>query len=70
MKKKLFWYSLNPKQRLRRFRNLRWLMFLAIILIYVKLEFKVALGISLVLIIISCLEYKHLKREAEKFDKE
>lgn len=68
--KKLFWWSLDPKQKLRRFRNLIWLMFLAVILTYVKLEFMLASGISLFLIILSYIEYKHLKREADKFDKD
>lgn len=62
------WNSLNPQQKFKRFKNSLWLLVLAIIVVFVKLDFWLALGISVVLLFFAYLNYKKLKQKADYFD--
>lgn len=66
--KKLFWFSLNPSQKLKRYKKSIWILILAIIILFIKLDFMIALGISALLIFFSYIEYKHLKSKTLNLD--
>lgn len=66
--KKIFWFSLNPTQKLKRYKKCIWILILAIIILFIKFDFMVALGISILLIFFSYMEYKHLKSKALNLD--
>lgn len=68
MSKNICWYSLNPKQKFKRYKNMLWLMFLAIIVVYIKLPFIIASFISLFFLVSSYYQYKSLKIKAARFD--
>lgn len=54
------WYALNPKEKLKRFKNSMWLLIVAIIVVFVKLDFTLALSISVILVLLAYLNYRHL----------
>lgn len=62
--KKLLWTSLNPTEKLHRFQHSLWLLGLAILVLFLKLEILQACLISGLLLLGAYDEYKRLKRKA------
>lgn len=66
--KKLFWFSLNPTEKLKRFKSNFILLIIAIILCFIKFELLLAIFISLMLLLIAYLEYMKLRKKAVEFE--
>lgn len=68
--KKIFWTQLNPLERLDRYIHTLWLLVLAVMVLFLRVEFMMALFLSGVLIFTAYLEYKSIKKKALEFEKQ
>ena len=66
---KILWINLNPIEKFKRFKNTLWLQFIAIVILFLKLNFLIAGLITSILVIASFSEYKRLKAKSEIFRK-
>ena len=66
---KIFWHVLNPKEKFQRFKHSLWLLIVAIIVLFIKFHFMIALSCSLILLIFAYFTYHQLQREANTYIK-
>lgn len=66
--KKIFWTSLNPTEKFKRFVHMLCFLLLAVLIVLLKLYFMDALLITGVMLACSYVEYKKLKKNALEFE--